>query len=140
MKLGIVYWTSGGNTEDLANRLKETAQGKGIEVIMSDVDSADKDSILGCDVVAFGSPAQGTEEISPEMEDLMDSINDEIKDKKVLLFGSYGWGDGEWMREWEKRVTDAGAKLANESVIANDSPDEDAVTACNGLGKIVATL
>ncbi len=56
------------------------------------------------------------------------------------MFGSYGWGDGEWMREWEKRVTDAGAKLANESVIVNDSPDEDAVTACNGLGKIVATL
>ena len=56
------------------------------------------------------------------------------------MFGSYGWGDGEWMREWEKRVTDAGAKLANESVIVNDSPDEDTVTACNGLGKIVATL
>lgn len=53
--------------------------------------------------------------------------------KNVALFGSYGWGDGEWMREWEKRVTDAGAKLTNESVIVNDSPDEDAVTACNGL-------
>lgn len=59
---------------------------------------------------------------------------------KCSIVGSYGWGDGEWMREWEKRVTDAGAKLANESVIANDSPDEDAVTACNGLGKIVAAL
>lgn len=126
MKLGIVYWTSGGNTEDLANRLKETAQGKGIEVIMSDVDSADKDSILGCDVVAFGSPAQGTEEISPEMEDLMDSINDEIKDKKVLLFGSYGWGGGEYMEAWQDTIESKGAKLATAPVVCLEAPDDEA--------------
>ena len=75
-----------------------------------------------------------------EMEPFIEEVEKFAKGKNIALFGSYGWGDGEWMREWEKRVTDAGAKLANESVIVNDSPDEDAVTACNGLGKIVATL
>ena len=83
----------------------------------------------------------GAEELEEgEFEPFFAELEGNLSGKNVALFGSYGWGDGEWMREWEKRVTDAGAKLANESVIANDSPDEDAVTACNGLGKIVATL
>ena len=137
----VAYWSGTGNTEAMAQAIGAgiTAAGKSADVVpMETISPADlKDQavwVLGC-------PAMGAEELEDgTVEPFVSELEGYASGKKVALFGSYDWGDGEWMREWEKRVTDAGAKLANESVIVNDSPDEDAVTACNGLGKIVATL
>ena len=123
-KTAIIYWSGTGNTEAMANAIFDGAKELKSETAFA----------LGC-------PAMGAEELEEgEFEPFFAELEGNLSGKNVALFGSYGWGDGEWMREWEKRVTDAGANLANESVIANDSPDEDAVTACNGLGKIVAVL
>ena len=140
-KVAVVYWSSTGNTEAMANAVVDGAKEKGADVTLYECADFRPELIADYDAIAFGCPAMGDEVLEEdEFEPMFDGCKDALKDKKIALFGSYGWGDGEWMREWEKRVTDAGAKLANESVIANDSPDEDAVTACNGLGKIVATL
>ena len=137
-KVAIVFWSATGNTETMANCIAEGAGAAATIVPCADMTPA---KLGEFDVVAFGCPAMGAEQLEEsEFEPMFAGLEGSLNGKKVALFGSYGWGDGEWMREWEKRVTDAGAKLANESVIANDSPDEDAVTACNGLGKIVATL
>ena len=135
MKTAVIYWSGTGNTEAMA---KAVAEGAGAECFAVSEFSG---NVEDYDAIALGCPAMGAEELEEgEFEPFFAELEVNLSGKNVALFGSYGWGDGEWMREWEKRVTDAGAKLANESVIVNDSPDEDAVTACNGLGKIVATL
>ena len=140
-KIAVVYWSGTGNTEAMANAVLEGVKEAGAEGELLNCGEFDAAKVADYDAIAFGCPAMGDEVLEEdEFEPMFDDCKDALKDKKIALFGSYGWGDGEWMREWEKRVTDAGAKLANESVIVNDSPDEDAVTACNGLGKIVATL
>ena len=140
-KISVVYWSQSGNTAAMAEAVAKgvTDAGKEAEIVF--VSSASIDELKSETAFALGCPAMGAEELEEgEFEPFFAELEVNLSGKNVALFGSYGWGDGEWMREWEKRVTDAGAKLANESVIVNDSPDEDAVTACNGLGKIVATL
>ena len=140
-KTAIIYWSGTGNTEAMANAIFDGAKEVNADIKLFSVDQITADEAKDYNNLILGCPAMGAEELEEgEFEPFFAELEVNLSGKNVSLFGSYGWGDGEWMREWEKRVTDAGAKLANESVIANDSPDEDAVTACNGLGKIVATL
>ena len=140
-KTAIIYWSGTGNTEAMANAIFDGAKEVNADTKLFSVDQITADEAKDYNNLILGCPAMGAEELEEgEFEPFFAELEVNPSGKNVALFGSYGWGDGEWMREWEKRVTDAGAKLANESVIVNDSPDEDAVTACNGLGKIVATL
>ena len=140
-KTAIIYWSGTGNTEAMANAIFDGAKEVNADTKLFSVDQITADEAKDYNNLILGCPAMGAEELEEgEFEPFFAELEVNLSCKNVALFGSYGWGDGEWMREWEKRVTDAGAKLANESVIVNDSPDEDAVTACNGLGKIVATL
>ena len=140
-KVAVVYWSGTGNTEAMANAIFDGAKEVNADTKLFSVDQITADEAKDYNNLILGCPAMGAEELEEgEFEPFFAELEVNLSSKNVALFGSYGWGDGEWMREWEKRVTDAGAKLANESVIVNDSPDEDAVTACNGLGKIVATL
>ena len=140
-KTAIIYWSGTGNTEAMANAIFDGAKEVNADTKLFSVDQITADEAKDYNNLILGCPAMGAEELEEgEFEPFFAELEVNLSSKNVALFGSYGWGDGEWMREWEKRVTDAGAKLANESVIVNDSPDEDAVTACNGLGKIVATI
>lgn len=140
-KTAIIYWSGTGNTEAMANAIFDGAKEVNADTKLFSVDQITADEAKDYNNLILGCPAMGAEELEEgEFEPFFAELEVNLSSKNVALFGSYGWGVGEWMREWEKRVTDAGAKLANESVIVNDSPDEDAVTACNGLGKIVATL
>lgn len=140
-KTAIIYWSGTGNTEAMANAIFDGEKEVNADTKLFSVDQITADEAKDYNNLILGCPAMGAEELEEgEFEPFFAELEVNLSSKNVALFGSYGWGDGEWMREWEKRVTDAGAKLANESVIVNDSPDEDAVTACNGLGKIVATL
>ena len=140
-KTAIIYWSGTGNTEAMANAIFDGAKEVNADTKLFSVDQITADEAKDYNNLILGCPAMGAEELEEgEFEPFFAELEVNLSGKNVALFGSYSWGDGEWMREWEKRVTDAGAKLTNESVIVNDSPDEDAVTACNGLGKIVATL
>ena len=140
-KTAIIYWSGTGNTEAMANAIFDGAKEVNADIKLFSVDQITADEAKDYNNLILGCPAMGAEELEEgEFEPFFAELEGNLSGKNVALFVSYGWGDGEWMREWEKRVTDAGAKLANESIIVNDSPDEDAVTACNGLGKIVATL
>ena len=140
-KAAVIYWSGTGNTEAMANAIFDGAKEVNADTKLFSVDQITADEAKDYNNLILGCPAMGAEELEEgEFEPFFAELEVNLSSKNVALFGSYGWGDGEWMREWEKRVTDAGAKLANESVIVNDSPDKDAVTACNGLGKIVATL
>ena len=96
----------------------------------------DESMIDSFDSVAFGCPSMGTEELEEsEFAPMFESCEAKLSGKKIALFGSYGWGDGEWMRNWEETCKADGAVLACDSVICNDAPDDEAVAACNALGK-----
>ena len=138
MKVSIVYWSGTGNTEAMANAVAEGVKNAGAEAELLPVSAAD-DSVLQSDVLLFGCPAMGSEELEEsEFEPFFSSIEGKLAGKKVGLFGSYDWGDGEWMRTWQERVVAAGGNMIEDGVIANNAPDDEALAACRALGKTAA--
>ena len=136
-KVAVVYWSGTGNTKAMAEEVAEGARQAGAEVTLLEVESAG--SMDGFDAVAMGCPAMGAEELEDsEFLPMLETIEGELAGKKVALFGSYGWGDGEWMRTWEARCAEKGIALAAASVMANEAPDDDAQAACEALGAALA--
>ena len=116
--------------------LKELAKAAGAEVDVLTASEFGADKMDAYDAVAFGCPAMGAEELEDsEFEPMFSDCEGKLGGKKIALFGSYGWGDGEWMRTWEETCKADGAVLACESVLANEAPDDEAVAACQALGK-----
>ncbi len=138
MTLTIVYWSGTGNTEAMANLVAEGAKGAGVAVNCKSVDRAKADD-LAADVLALGCPAMGDEVLEEgEFEPWLDSVLAQLAGRKVALFGSYDWGDGQWMRDWTKRMTDAGVVLAVESLIVHNAPEEDDAERCRAFGRSLA--
>ena len=135
-KIAVVYWSGTGNTEAMANEVAEGAKAAGAEVDVLTASEFGADKMDAYDAVAFGCPAMGDEVLEEdEFEPLYDACKSKLQGKRIALFGSYGWGDGEWMRNWEETCRNDGAVLACDFVICNGAPDEEAITACNALGK-----
>ena len=138
-KIAVVYWSGTGNTEAMATEVAEGAKAKGAEVTVFTASQFTADLVSGFDAIAFGCPSMGAEQLEEsEFEPMFSACEKTLGGKKIALFGSYGWGDGEWMRSWESRCADDGAVLACESVICNESPDDDAASACRSLGAALA--
>ena len=138
-KIAVVYWSGTGNTEAMAKAVLKGAKEKDADVVMLTPSEFEASMIESLDAIAFGCPAMGAEVLEEsEFEPMFSSCLSRLTGKKVALFGSYGWGDGEWMRSWEKTCEDAGVELAFESVICNEEPDGEAVAACNALGAALA--
>ena len=138
-KVAIVYWSGTGNTEAMANAVLEGAQGAGAEAEAVAPAEFDAAKLAEYDAVAFGCPAMGAEELEDtEYEPMFAAIEGELSGKKIALFGSYGWGDGEWMRTWDERCKAAGAVMAADFVIANEAPDDEALENCRALGAALA--
>ena len=138
MKVSIVYWSGTGNTEAMANAVLEGAKSAGAEVELLPVAAASLD-VLASDVVLFGCPAMGSEELEEsEFEPFFSSIESSLAGKKVGLFGSYDWGGGEWMRLWQERVEAAGGVMIADGLICNNTPDDAALADCRALGEKAA--
>ena len=138
-KVAVVYWSSTGNTEAMANAVAEGAKAAGAEVISFESADFSADKVDEFDAIAFGCPAMGDEVLEEdEFQPLYDACKGKLAGKKVALFGSYGWGDGEWMRNWEEDAKGAGIALACDSVICNDAPDDEATAALKDLGAAIA--
>ena len=135
-KVAVVYWSSTGNTEAMANAVAEGAKAAGAEVISFESADFSADKVDEFDAIAFGCPAMGDEVLEEdEFEPMFNSCETKLSGKKVGLFGSYGWGDGEWMRTWCGRAKDAGAELVeDEGLICNNTPDDEGLAACRELG------
>lgn len=135
----VVFWSQTGNTEAMANAVVEGIQaagGQGEAVSVSDISTAD---LSGDAVFALGCPAMGDEALDDgEMEPFVEELCGSVSGKKIGLFGSYDWGDGEWMRLWEERMKKAGAVLVSEPVICNLTPDDEGVAKCKALGEALA--
>lgn len=126
-KIAIVYWSQTGNTESMAQALFDAAKAKGKDAKLSFVSDFDTTTLDDYDLLAFGCPSMGIEVLEEaEFEPFFSSIEDQLEGKNVLLFGSYGWGDGQWMRDWEERVKSKGANLLNdEGIICQETPDNE---------------
>lgn len=138
----VVYWSQTGNTETMANEVAAGIKEAGRECTVADVSSVSPDTLKAASVFALGCPAMGAEVLEEdEMEPFMLEVETFAGGKQIGLFGSYGWGDGQWMRDWEERVANAGASVVGgHGVIANETPDEEALSGCRALGRQLAAL
>lgn len=134
-KVAVVYWSGTGNTEAMASAVAEGVKEAGAEAVLLTAAEFDVSMMDDYDAVAFGCPSMGAEQLEEsEFEPMFSACESKLSGKKIALFGSYGWGDGEWMRAWEETCTADGAVLACESVICNEAPDDDAIKTCKSLG------
>ena len=140
MSISVVYWSGTGNTEAMANEVAEGAKAAGAEVDVLTASEFGADKMDAYDAVAFGCPAMGAEELEDsEFEPMFSDCEGKLGGKKIALFGSYGWGDGEWMRDWADRMKNAGAQLIREEgIIANDAPEDDVLEELKEAGKELA--
>ena len=139
MKIAVVYWSSTGNTEAMAQAVAEGARKAGASAELFTATEFDGGKVDAFDAIAFGCPAMGAEELEDsEFAPMFESCESKLSGKKIALFGSYGWGDGEWMRTWEDTCRNDGASLVCDSVICQEAPDDDDLNACRSLGESLA--
>lgn len=136
-KIYVVFWSQSGNTESMANAVGEGIKEVGAEAVVVNVADVTADTLKDASAFALGCPAMGAEVLEEsEMEPFVAKLEEYVQGKKIGLFGSYGWGDGEWMRDWVDRMTNAGAVVIDgEGVICQDAPDEEVHNKCKELGK-----
>ena len=138
-KIAVVYWSGTGNTEQMASAVAEGAKEKGAEVEVITASDFNGDMVSQYDGIAFGCPSMGDEVLEEsEFEPMFESCKGQLSGKAIGLFGSYDWGDGQWMRDWEETCKAAGANLVNEGVICRQEPDEDGIAACKSIGQLLA--
>ena len=138
-KSAIVYWSGTGNTAAMADKIFDSAKESGTDVELFTASEFGADKVDEFDFIAFGCPSMGCEQLEDmEFEPMFEQCKPKLKGKNIALFGSYGWGDGEWMRNWEETCLGDGAVFAGDSVICNEAPDDEADAACIALGKKLA--
>lgn len=134
-KIAVVYWSGTGNTEQMASMVSEGAQSAGAQVSLFTAAEFSADSVDSYDALAFGCPSMGSEQLEEcEFEPMFSACLDKLNGKKVGLFGSYGWGDGEWMRSWEGRMRGDGCLLFETGLIINLTPDDEGIKQCEEFG------
>ena len=141
-KIYVVYWSQTGNTEAMAEAVARGIRSEGKESVVVEVGSISPEELKEEAVFALGCPAMGAEVLEEsEMEPFVETLEAFVKGKTVGLFGSYGWGDGEWMRDWEARMQQAGANvIGGECVSCQETPDQETLEKCEELGKNLADL
>ena len=138
-KVAVVYWSGTGNTKLMAETILNGASDKGADASIFEANDFSASKAAEFDAIAFGCPAMGAEELEDsEFEPMFSAVEGSLAGKKIALFGSYGWGDGQWMRDWEDRCRNNGITLAEKSVIANEVPDDAVLIACRDLGSALS--
>ena len=138
-KSAIVYWSGTGNTAAMADKIFDSAKESGTDVELFTASEFGADKVDEFDFIAFGCPSMGCEQREDmEFEPMVEQCKPKLKGKNIALFGSYGWGGGEWMSTWEDDCKNFGANLAFDSIICNDAPDDEALAKCEELGKTMA--
>ena len=135
-KIAVIYWSGTGNTEAMANAVLDGMKNAGADAVLLPASDVDASAVGGYDAVALGCPAMGSEELEDSVvEPFFTDLAPKLKGKKVGLFGSYGWGSGEWMDAWKQRTEDAGATVIGTAIV-NETPDN--APECKELGEAAA--
>lgn len=139
-KVSIIYFSGTGNTEAMAEAIAAGVTESGGEPTLITSENATVDKVTNADAVALGCPSMGAEELDDTMEMFVDSLENKVSDKPIALFGSYDWGDGEWIREWHDRMSGYGAKMIQDQdeLIAHLTPEDEDIKKCKELGKKLA--
>ena len=139
-KVAVVFWSGTGNTEQMAEAVAEGAKSAGAEVTLANVNDFDSSSVADFDGIAFGCPAMGNEVLEEySFEPMFESVEGNLGGKKIAIFGSYEWNDGQWMRDWDERVKNTAGIIVYPALMAYDNPDDEALTKCRELGEALAT-
>lgn len=134
-KIAIIYWSGTGNTEMMADAVAKGAKSKGGDVDIFTASDFNNSMLDSYDALALGCPSMGAEVLEEyDFQPMYDSIKNNLGNRKIVLFGSYGWGDGEWMRNWEEELRSIGANLLDDGLIINEQPDDDELVECEALG------
>lgn len=137
-KVAVVYWSGTGNTEAMAVAVAEGAKAQGAETGLFTAAEFNAGMVSEYDAVAFGCPAMGDEILEEdEFEPMFKDCTAQLGEKKTVIFGSYGWGDGEWMRNWEADCRNQGLNLVSDGLMCNDMPDDDGLEECRKLGAML---
>ena len=140
-EVNVIYWSSTGNTQAMAEAVGAGVEEAGGKANVMEVSAADVSMLKDTDSFALGASAMGDEELDAEMDDFVTAVEGICAGKTVGLFGSYDWGDGEWMRTWAERMEQAGAQIVGgEGLICHGTPGADAIDECESLGREVAGL
>ncbi len=132
----VIFWSQTGNTQRMAEAIQEGISSKGIACELLDVSAVDAQQALEYEYLALGCPAMGAEVLEEsEFEPFFTQLEGQLGGHKVALFGSYGWGDGQWMRDWEERCQNANAALFQDAgLMVHETPDEAALEQCKAFG------
>jgi flavodoxin short chain len=138
----IIYWSGTGNTKKMALAVAEGSKADGVDLSLLEAGKASKEDVLQADGFALGCPSMGCEVLEEEaMDPLVQSLEaEDLTGKPLVLFGSYDWGDGQWMRDWEERMKQKGVRLVAEGLIIQNTPDEEGLARCRELGEKLAAL
>ena len=141
-KVYVVYWSQSGNTQAMAEAIGKGVTAAGKEAAVQFVSEASVEDLKNVKGFALGCPAMGAEVLEEmEMEPFVSELEGFVAGKSIALFGSYGWGDGQWMRDWVDRMSDAGANIVNgEGLMCHEMPDEDGLSDCGNLGRQLAGM
>ena len=139
-KIYVIYWSMSGNTQAMAEAIAKGINDSGKEAVVQYVCEASVSELQDAKVFALGCPAMGAEVLEEgEMEPFVSEVEGIAAGKKIALFGSYGWGDGQWMRDWEERMSGCGAAIINGAgLICHETPDDAMISECENLGKQIA--
>ncbi len=139
-KIYVIYWSMSGNTQAMAEAIAKGINDSGKEAVVQYVSEASVSELQDAKVFALGCPAMGAEVLEEgEMEPFVSEVEGIAAGKKIALFGSYGWGDGQWMRDWEERMSGCGAAIINGAgLICHETPDDAMISECVNLGKQIA--
>lgn len=139
-KIIVAYWSQSGNTKEMAEAIGEGIVSAGKEAEVLAISQVNLEDLKSATTFALGCPAMGAEVLEEdEMEPFVCEVEKFATGKKIGLFGSYGWGDGQWMQDWQQRMSQAGA-VVDESlcVIVQETPDMEALSVCKEMGKNLA--
>ena len=141
-KIYVVYWSQSGNTQAMAEAVGKGITDAGKEAAVVYVGDASIEDLKNAKCFALGCPAMGAEVLEEsEMEPFVSEVEDFASGKTIALFGSYGWGDGQWMRDWTDRMNGCGATVLNgEGLICHETPDEEIISECESLGKQLSAV
>lgn len=139
-KIYVIYWSMSGNTQAMAEAIAKGINDSGKEAVVQYVSETSVSELQDAKVFALGCPAMGAEVLEEgEMEPFVSEVEGIAAGKKIALFGSYGWGDGQWMRDWEERMSGCGAAIINGAgLICHETPDDAMISECENLGKQIA--
>ena len=138
-QIAVIYWSGTGNTLSMAEAIAQGAQDGGADVTLLSVGETSASAAAAYGKLALGCPSMGDEVLEEsEFEPFFQELESQLSGKTVSLFGSYGWGDGQWMRDWAERTDSAGANLCGDGLIVNETPIADELDQCRALGKRLA--